>query len=209
MESCSTVWEIKMKNLLKKIIETPINYARFLNTFSMLEYVGARKIIKSQQQEDMNEQLLDHVARQIRHALIIKCAAKKYAGELCDNYLVGGLMCGLEAYQYFQNIDHAMKTEPIGALNSFHAYLYTTVIIETRGIMVYSLIDEVLEEAGKATVFSDIIIENKQHLAGVTKIIHSLPNFDLTVARLRGMEEKEFSVFLQALGGAVGYKGEF
>jgi hypothetical protein len=197
-----------MKNLLKKIIATPELYGRFLNTLSMMEYVGARKIIKSQQQENINERLLNHVAQEIQHALIIKHAAKKCADNLCDSYVLGGLLCGLEAYHYFQAVDHATQRELENQANEWYAYIYTTVIMKTRGILVYSLLDEVLQEMGKPKVFDDIVTEQQCHLNELAKIMHTLPNFDLTVARVRNIEEKEFTVFLQALGGAVEYQEE-
>ncbi len=197
-----------MKNLLKKIVATSETYGRFLNTLSMLEYVGARKIIKSQEQEQINEQLLSHVAKEIHHALVIKCAAKKYAGNMCDNYVLGGLLCGLEAYRYFQMVDHAIQLELGDQADAWRAYVYTSVVIETRGILVYSLFDEVLQEVGKPKVFDDIIPDQQSNLTHLAKIMHTLPNFELTVARLRAIEDREFAAFLQALSKAVEYQGE-
>lgn len=198
-----------MKNLLKKIIDTPIAYGRFLNTLSMLEYVGARKIIKSQRQEDINEQTLAHVVKEIRHALTIKSAAKENAHDICDTYIMDGLLCGFEAYRYFQTMECAVQEELADQPNFFHVYLYTTVILQTRGIMFYSLVDEVLQELDKPTVFGDIIIEETQHLEGLSKVMHTLPNFDLTIGRLRSIEEPAFGLFLRALGVAIGYEGDW
>jgi SPX domain protein involved in polyphosphate accumulation len=51
-----------LEKCLAKILEDPNLHASWLNTFSYLEYVGFRKIVKSQDSESMSK-LLDMPSR--------------------------------------------------------------------------------------------------------------------------------------------------
>ena len=44
--------------LLTRIVRLPVVHARFLNTLSMMEYIGARKIMKSQADRYFDVELL-------------------------------------------------------------------------------------------------------------------------------------------------------
>ena len=61
-------------------------HARWLNTFSFLEYIGFRKIVKSQRAEVLNRSLLVHALEEGRHALLLKKLAVKLGGSKFDFY---------------------------------------------------------------------------------------------------------------------------
>jgi hypothetical protein len=98
-----------MKTILKRIIEDKEIYARFLNTLSLLEYVGARKILKSQSQDHIDEKVLAHISEELRHAQVLKRVALKNAPGICQTYAPAALFCGKEAFQYFQAVDQAVE----------------------------------------------------------------------------------------------------
>lgn len=186
-----------MQQLLKNIITSPKIYARFLNTLSLLEYIGARKILKSQHQQYLTEKLLAHSIEELRHARVLKRAAIKIAPEY-DSYAPDALLCGAEATHYFQTVDHATNTV-IGEYNPWHCYLYTTLLIEIRALSFYSTCEEILQELGMPSVFRGILVEEEQHLQEVTEYLQKIPGYEKNLEILKNIEEKEFSGFLQAV----------
>lgn len=187
-----------MKNILIKLIQSPENYARFLNTLSLLEYIGARKIIKSQHQDQLNEKILAHMSEEIRHAEVLKRAALKIAPQVCQTYAPEALICGREAWQYFQAIDQAAARE-LDEKNSWNCYLYTTWLIETRAINFYTLFEEVLQQQGKPSVFRGILVEEHRHLDEIATSLQNIPGHDAKLARLKVIEELEFKNWINAI----------
>lgn len=188
--------------LLKKIISLPDYYARFLNTLSMLEYTGARKIVKSQKKIALSESMLAHLYEEIRHALILKHAALKIKPEYSD-YSEKSLLCGLEANHYFQVVDHAAN-QVLGETDIWHCYLYTTWLVETRAIRFYSQCQDVLLEAGLHNIFRSILAEEHKHLQEVHEELKKIPDYNTKLATLMAIEEQEFEIFLSAMENMMG-----
>ncbi len=186
-----------MQQLLKKIINVPDKYARFLNTLSLLEYIGARKIIKSQKQQQLNEKLLAHISEELRHAWILKRAALKISSQ-CDNYETSNLLCGPEAMHYFQTIDHAAVTQ-LQESDLWNCYLFTTLLLELRALEFYSAFEQVLQELGKPSIFRGILAEENRHLQEMLEWIHLIPDHDAKLKQLKKIETTEFLVFMQAV----------
>lgn len=180
-----------MKDLLRNIIAAPQLFGRLLNTLSLLEYIGARKILKSQDQVGLNVQVLAHASEEIRHSLILKKAALKYAPD-CENYSEENLLCGQEACDYFQAIDHAAGIE-LNEHDPWYAYLYTTYLIETRALDFYAGCEEILKEAGLASVFRGILVEEDRHLHEIQTWMATVPNHVEKIARLQAVEQQQFN----------------
>ena len=53
-------------------MRNPNLHARWLNMFSYLEYIGFRKIVKSQGAENLSLETLGHAVEEGRHALMLK-----------------------------------------------------------------------------------------------------------------------------------------
>lgn len=187
-----------MEKLLENIIATPVIYARFLNTLSLLEYIGARKILKSQHYQLLNTKLLSHMSEEMRHAQILKRAAMKISPD-CDTYMPKTLLCEGAAYHYFQTVDHAPAAE-FNEHNPWHCYLYTTSVIEIRALNFYGIFEKVLKKLGNPSVFRGILAEEKRHLEQVSDWLHAIPNYSARhLERLKEIEEREFGVFLSAV----------
>lgn len=186
-----------MRRLLISIVNDPQIYARFLNTVSLLEYMGARKILKSQRQEVLTEKLLDHAAEEIRHAQVLKRAAKKLAPKICDTYAPESLLCGQQAQAYFQTVDHA-AADTLGITNPSHAYLYTTWLIEVRALKFYTAWEDILRQIGQRSVFRGILKEEEKHLQEILQWLQVIDNHEHHMALLQGIEEAAFAQLLQA-----------
>jgi hypothetical protein len=79
--------ESRLENLLDRMVADPSLHARWLNTFSYLEYVGFRKIEKSERAETLTAAVLGRACEEGRHALRLKTLAIKLGGAGCDSYL--------------------------------------------------------------------------------------------------------------------------
>ncbi len=191
-----------MKSLLISIMNDPQTYARFLNTLSLLEYMGARKILKSQRQDVLSEKLLSHAAEEIRHAQVLKRAAKKIAPKICDTYAPESLLCGKAAQAYFQTVDHA-AVEKLGITNPSHAYLYTTWLIEIRALKFYTAWEEVFQQTGQPSVFRGILKEEEKHLQEILQWLQAIDGHEHHMTLLQQIEESAFNQLLQTWASEV------
>lgn len=191
-----------MKKLIEIIIQTPHLYARLLNTLSLLEYIGSRKIIKSQQQETINYNILAHAAEELRHAQVLKKAALKLESDLCQTYAAHSLLCGAEACNYFQKIDHAIIIATKES-DAWKSYLYTSYLIETRAIKFYKLFEEVLAEHHQMSVFRGILIEENRHLDAIELLLRQVTANNINLKKLQNFEELAFNQFIDAINNYV------
>ena len=58
-----------MNEILELIVSDRFIHAKWLNALSHLEYIGTRKIIKSQLSENIDYETLKHIHEESRHAL--------------------------------------------------------------------------------------------------------------------------------------------
>ena len=61
----------RLESLIGAVVADRALHARWLNTFSYLEYVGFRKIVKSQRAEGLTAAILGHACEEARHALSV------------------------------------------------------------------------------------------------------------------------------------------
>lgn len=191
-----------MKTVLQKIVESTELLARFINTLSLLEYIGARKIIKSQPQESLNEEILAHMYEEVRHAQVLKRAALKLAPELCATYAKTALLKGDAACRYIQTVDHAAQ-EAFAERDPWRSYLYTTFLVEERANSLYPMIDEVLSAAGKNPLFRGILEEEQRHLAEISAWLKEIPEGEAKILQLRTIEVTAFEQWSDALCHAI------
>ena len=64
--------DIEVGSALERIVAQPAIHARFINTLSRLEYVGARKLMKSQDSSGLDRETLQHLVEETRHAWMLK-----------------------------------------------------------------------------------------------------------------------------------------
>ena len=194
--------------LLRGIAAKPALHARLLNTVSMLEYVGARKIMKSQRADEFDMNLLTHVTEETRHAWLVKRMAQRLDPTATETYGLDCLLCGEEAEAYIQDLDTAAEKEltespmkgSIGWLN----YLYTSLLIEERADLFYGAYEKVLEEIGLGGALKALIKDESKHLVQVASKIEEVdPGGGPRLERLREVERAGFGAFEDALWGEL------
>lgn len=176
------------KQTLTQIVNFPEIHGRLLNTLSLLEYIGARKIMKSQEESQITPTLLAHMTEEIRHAQILKKLALKVGGKSVSTYSEDGLLCGNQGRSYIQAIDRK-ACEVVGAQNSWVNYLLTTLIIEERAQELYPFYDELLKPLGLNGPLRAIFREEEEHLAQVISLLKI--NGGLTEAQLELVRQEE------------------
>lgn len=163
----------KLKPLVEKIIRSPELHARWLNTFSYLEYVGFRKIIKSQTAENLDLETMEHAMEEGRHATYLKKLALKLGGPKFDSYAPDKLLCGSAAEDYFQTLDSsteaALATDYSDQGLSRLTYLYVTWLVELRALSVYGFYQEALAAIGLNPPLTGLLAEEDRHLSAVEK----------------------------------------
>ena len=153
--------ESDVRQTLETLIAHPADHARFLNMLSMLEHMGSRKIMLSQNHRTLNQDTLKHLAEEARHAFFFKRQAEKIAGHAIPDYSRDNTMRFFAAQQYFGRLDAAV-TYHVGTES---AYPWVSLIIELRACWFYGLYQSVLEQAKMALSLKSLLAEEDHHLA--------------------------------------------
>lgn len=186
---------------LKALARNRELHARFVNTVSLLEYIGARKILKSQKESRMTAELLAHVAEEIRHAQALKRVALKLSDGKLESYSQDELLAGSEARAYIQAVDHTPLLGGEPSRDEFTSYLYATLLIEERANRIYPLYEPILAEAGFPGVLRGILQEEEAHLHDIRQDIEASGAPEL--APLREREEIAFLAWWSAVERAA------
>jgi len=188
----------RLKDVLARIAELPEREARWLNTVSLLEFTGARKISRTVADRHPTLEVLQHLADETRHALAFKRLATEVAGREVTGYL-----CLEAAATYFQTLDRALSswaTQTLGREDVRLNYLLTTTLIEQRAMQVYPLYKAatrhpvVKEELGK------IVAEEQSHRRSIeTVCIEALAAAGTDLDQPLAIEARLFEAMLAAL----------
>jgi len=169
-----------MEDLFQKIVSDKEVHAKWLNTLSMMENAGAKKIKNCEHPVLVNEIILKHSAEEARHAYYLKKQIKKVAPQSCPTYEKKYLMAPSVSYYYLHSLDIKVcrfLKEKFGFKGNdlkYAAYLLVTYAIEVRADELYPSYQQILD-ANKSTVnVKSIIAEEVNHLA---EMKHQLSEF--------------------------------
>lgn len=191
-----------MKDILLRITADAQLEARWLNTVSLLELIGARKIAKTVCRTHPQVEILEHFADESRHAL----AFKKLA--LAVDPQVSAYLCRDEAMVYFQSLDHGLKAQIrdlIGIDDEFLNYLLTTTLIERRAMKLYPVYREISRHSVVVAELDRVIAEETSHRAPLETLARErLWDFsEGTWESLQAFEDGLFADFAAAVALAV------
>ena len=195
--------------LLDRIIATPALHARLVNTFSRMEYVGVRKILKSRRSEAIDIEGLQHILDETVHALRLKKAALALAAEAATvrTYGADDTLAGEAGEDYLQGVDRAAEEvladlpEPTRAEVN---YLLTSAAIEVRAQAFYPLYERQLRAAGTAMSVAAIMKDEDRHLGEMTAgLAAALPDWQPRLERVLGAERGLFARFVDAITTAA------
>ncbi len=201
--------DTKLESFLKYVIEDDHRHSLWLNTLSLLEHIGSRKILLTQSNEEISEMILRHATEEARHALFFKKAARNINQNFKSGFHQNELMKGSSAKIYFAKLDSLVRTnlkcsEIEESSYGYLAYLYTTTLIEKRAMIVYNSYNQILETNKSELSLSHLILEEEGHLDEMSQEIERLdPEYETRIQTLENKEDKIFRRFLTQLSSIV------
>lgn len=192
-----------LKKVLNSIAEDPELEARWLNTLSLLEFIGARKIGKTMCQTHPSATVLDHWADETRHAYAFKALCEELADGEFEGYLA------MEAAtNYFQQLDQRATDwlrERVGVEQTALNYLLVTTLIERRAMMVYPLYRAATNHEFIADELQSIVVEEQDHRIELERqCVALLEEHDASLEEVSTLEEDLFGGLLHAIARATG-----
>jgi hypothetical protein len=193
--------EIVYQAFLADTVKNPAQHARFLNMLSMLEHIGSRKIMVSQMGNNLNENLLQHMAEETRHAFFFKRQARRFSGQDEEGYTDTNTLSRSAAAMYFARLDAVVSKQVAAHCAQPEApYLAVSLVVELRACWAYPLYHAALETAGIPLSLKSLIAEEDAHLEEMYERLMSLPGAQkLDLAELSAFETELFGKFLSHL----------
>lgn len=197
---------MELNELLPLIISDNQLHAKWLNTLSLMENTGARKISASEDMETVTYIILKHAAEEHRHAFYLKKQIEKTGIENCTNYAGEYLMAPAYSRYYLNQLDidvcRYLKKELSlsGKALRFAAYLLVTYAIEVRADELYPVYQQALENAGSKINVKSIILEEEGHLEEMINQLKSFsPDWESHAAKAVAFESSLFNKWVIAV----------
>jgi len=171
---------MELSDILPQIISDKSLHAKWLNTLSLMENTGARKISASEDPVTVTYIVLKHAAEEHRHAFYLKKQIEKVAADVCPTYASDYLLAPAYSKYYLNQLDIQVSRYLKQALNlngkelRFAAYLLVTYAIEVRADELYPVYQQSLDDANSKVNVKSIILEEEGHLE---EMIHQLKKF--------------------------------
>ena len=198
---------MELSELIPSIISDHQLHARWLNTLSLMENTGARKISACEDPETVTYIILKHAAEEHRHAFFLKKQIEKVGAEICPTYAAPYLLAPSSSRHYLQQLDidvcRYLKNNLglKGAALRFAAYLLVTYAIEVRADELYGIYQAALTEAGSKVNVKSIIAEEEGHLAEMHRMLTGFhPNWQQFADDMLKIEQDLFAIWIRAIG---------
>ena len=194
----------QLAQLLPNIINDDQQHARWLNTLSMMESVGARKIAGYVDPIHVDELTLQHASEEARHAHYLKRQISKIGQKLPD-YSRDNLLAPRASYHYLHRLDWTcsryLKQKGLtGRALKNHSYLYVTYLIEVRAMKLYHTYQAALTHSSSPVHVRSILKEEEGHLANMTaQLDQTGPDWQAHCHDLHAAEQKLFERWLEQL----------
>ena len=199
-----------LTDILPKIISDNKLHARWLNTLSLMENTGARKISASEDPVTVTYIILKHAAEEHRHAFYLKKQIEKTGETFCPTYADQYLVAPAFSKFYLNVLDvevcRYLKKELklTGSELRFAAYLLVTYAIEVRADELYPVYQDALDKAGSKINVKSIILEEEGHLEEMINQLKSFsPVWQLHADKAVEMETRLFNDWVTALGNEI------
>ena len=178
---------------LEKVLDDQNLHAKFLNTLSFLEYIGARKIFKGRDEKSVDFETLMHMSEEVRHALFFKRLSIKTCSKK-RGYNKEGVFCFEITRCYIGKLDKYCEK----LVKKNDCYGLVSYIIEQRAISFYRHYSCELEKQKQGFSLKSLLIEEERHLNEMKEKIscNISPNI---IQKALNFEGKLFDEFVGAL----------
>lgn len=156
-----------MESVINQCISDDWLHVRLLNTFSLIENVGAQRIHRFQRFGFRDESILRHAFEEARHAYFFKKLAGKLANRT-GTAVDSPPFCISSSRNLLRKIDLAVNQlltdSGYKATTKFClCYLIVTLLIEERALSIYKYYEESLRKSGKPLSIASVIAEESGH----------------------------------------------
>ena len=201
---------MEFDQLLPIIIKDNKTHARWLNTLSLMENTGARKISACEDPETVTYIILKHAAEEHRHAFYLKKQIEKIDSSSCPTYASDYLLAPNSSKHYLNQLDvdvcRYLKKELNlkGSELRFAAYLLVTYAIEVRADELYPVYQEALDKTSSKINVKSIILEEEGHLEEMIKQLQSFsPDWQIHADKAVEMESRLFERWIGQLSSEL------
>jgi hypothetical protein len=203
-----------LDGVLSAIIADNELHARWLNTLSLMENTGARKISASEDPITVTYIILKHAAEEHRHAFYLKKQIEKMGKELCPTYAPDYLVAPAYSKYYLDMLDVEVCRYLKKELNlsgkelRFAAYLLVTYAIEVRADGLYPVYRDALDASGSKINVKSIILEEEGHLEEMISQLQKFsPQWQMHADKAVELESRLFRDWVEALGKEINTPG--
>lgn len=169
---------------------------KLLNTLSLLEHLGSRKImLSSGPPSALTSEIIRHLAEETRHALFFKTAAERIAGRTLG-YNRDEILGGPSALSYINRIDILAGRH----LERQNRYLGASLAIELRALVFYQSYEQAAIPS--APSLRAILTEEQRHAAEFRAAIES-DGLSRELDLLTNMESEAYARLTHALAEAA------
>ena len=178
---------------LAALCRYPDLHARFLNTLSLMEHVGSRKIMASQTGPELRQDTLKHLAEETRHAFFFRRTADTLAGRVALDYRRENTVAPAAARFYMGRLDAFIARALGKTMPGEAAYLYMSLIVELRAVWFYRIYEQVLKDNAEGISLSGILSEEERHLGEMTARLRAIDNaFQTRMRQFSACESERF-----------------
>ncbi|MCX6351721.1 MAG: hypothetical protein NTX03_07655 [Bacteroidetes bacterium] len=195
-----------MQALIDKIVAQPALHSRWLNTLSMMENAGAKKIKNCEDPIFVNEIILKHAAEEARHAYYLKKQINKIEEKACPTYEKRFLLAPNTSYNYLNMLDVKICKYLKSNFGYTHhklkyaAYLLVTYAIEVRADELYPIYQNSLNATQSSVTVKSIIAEEKNHLEEMTNQLKEFSkDWEALTQHALKVEEELFNLWQEEL----------
>ena len=195
-----------LADVTDKIVQDNPTHARWLNSLSMMENTGARKISKYEDPIRTGIIVLKHAAEEARHAYYLKKLIGKLESDECPDYTAPWMLAPVESQQYLNRLDietcrYLKDTMGLtGRALKHAAYLLVTYSIEVRADMLYGIYQAALTKHKSKVSVKTIIAEEEGHLEEMQKMLVDFhPEWEKIAADVCRIEDALFTRWIQAI----------
>ncbi len=192
--------------IVDRIVASDEMHTKWLNSLSMMENTGARKISKYEHPVHTGIIVLKHAAEEARHAYYLKRQIGKLDPDACPDYSYPYLLAPIESYHYLNQLDVDAcryvknKLNLSGREMKHGAYLLVTYAIEVRADMLYGIYQEALTKYESRVNVKSIIAEEEGHLEEMQKMLEVFhPQWESLAKDMCEVENKLFEKWVAAI----------
>lgn len=198
-EAANAAFAQRLDALIAGVTRDADRHARFLNTLSMLEHMGSRRIMLTQGSGNLDQITLKHMADESRHAFFFKRQADRFAGRSMG-YVDADMIAPAFARMYFRRLEARIASDARNDADpSRVTYLYMSLIVEVRAIWAFAVYQAGLDRAEIKLSLKSLLAEEQGHFAameeGLERAGAAAPD------RMRRFLDFERALFARLLAG--------